>query len=93
MRLQVLLFIALLAPAVTLASVQPVLNNLPSDPRGLVLTAKKWDELSDKEKRKVKEAKEKYRKLPKEDRQKLREKWEKMPQKEREKYKLEKKYR
>lgn len=55
--------------------------------------AKKWDELSDNEKKRIKDAKEKYRKLPSDEQKKLRKKWEKMSPKEREKYKLEKKYR
>ena len=55
--------------------------------------AKKWDELSPEEKRRVREAKERYRKLPEDKQEKLREKWEKMPKDEREKYKLERRYR
>ncbi len=58
-----------------------------------LLVAKKWDELSSEEKKRIREAEKKYKKLPQEKKEKLRKKWEKMPEKEREKYKIEKKYR
>ena len=45
------------------------------------------------EKKEVKEARERYRELPREKKEKLREKWEKMPRKEKEKYKLEREQR
>ena len=64
----------------------------PSHQQGLLL-AKKWDELSREEKKKVKEARDKYKKLPREKKDKLRKKWEDMPREEREKYKLERRYR
>lgn len=53
------------------------------------LLTKKWDDLSQDEKKRVREAKERYRNLPEDRQERLREKWEKMPKKERDKYKLE----
>lgn len=87
-----IVFVALSFPAF---SYSPTYNS-GYDPVSVaepLLLSKKWDELSDKEKKRIKDAKEKYRKLPADEQQKLRKKWEKMSPKEREKYKLEKKYR
>ena len=55
--------------------------------------AKKWDELSSEEKKKVREAQERYKQLPQEKKQKLKKKREKVPDKETDKYKLERRYR
>lgn len=55
--------------------------------------AKKWEDLSDKDKKRVREAKERYDKLPNKRKTKLREKWENMPPEEKKKYRLDKKYR
>ncbi len=54
---------------------------------------KKWDDLSPEEKKRVKEARERYQKLPDDRQEKLRRKWEEMPKQEREKYKIDRKYR
>lgn len=63
-------------------------------PNGLPRTlVKKWDDLSPEEKRKVQEARDRYKDLPKDKKEKLRKKWEDMPEEEKEKYKLERKYR
>ena len=66
---------------------------LRQDRTQAIQLAKKWDDLSEKEKKRVREAKERYERLPDKKREKLREKWERMPPKEKEKYRLEKKYR
>jgi len=50
--------------------------------------AKRWEDLSDREKQRVREAKEKYDRLPPERKENLRKKWEQMPKQEKEKYRL-----
>ena len=69
------------------------LRNEYHNPAPALLLAKKWDELSPEEKKRVKEARDRYRKLPNDKKKRLRDRWEKMPKKERDKYKLEKEYR
>lgn len=58
-----------------------------------LLLTKKWDELSEEEKKRVQEARDHYKKLPPEKKEQLRKKWEKVPPEEKKKYKLDKKYR
>ncbi len=60
-----------------------------SRPQDVQLLTKKWEELSQDDKKRVREAKERYRSLPEDRQERLREKWENMPKNERDKYKLE----
>lgn len=59
------------------------------NPKNVQLLTKKWEELSQDEKKRVREAKERYKSLPEDRQERLREKWENMPKNERDKYKLE----
>lgn len=95
MLLRPLLCLILLIPVQALAGQQQKgsLYNDPWNTGSQLLAAKKWDELSDQEKKRVKEAQDRYQKLPQDKKEKLRKKWEKMPEREKEKYRLEKKYR
>jgi len=58
-----------------------------------LLLAKRWEDLTPEEKERVKEAKERYKNLPDDKKERLRKKWENMPKDEKEKYKLERRYR
>lgn len=58
-----------------------------------LLLTKKWDDLSEEEKKRVREARDRYKQLPPEKKEQLRKKWEKVPPEEKKKYKLDKKYR
>ena len=57
------------------------------------LLAKRWEDLSAREKKQVREAQKRYEKMPEDRKQQLRKKWENMPNKERSKYKLERRKR
>ncbi len=50
---------------------------------------KKWEELSDEEKRRIREVREQYRKLPPEKQEELRRKWQDLPDRKKERYRLE----
>lgn len=93
--LRPLLCLLLLIPSQALAARQqiPPHYNDHWNTDSQLLVAKKWDDLSDREKKRVKEAQDRYQKLPQDKKEKLRQKWEKMPEREKEKYRLEKKYR
>jgi len=95
MVLRSLICFLMVIPLQLFASQQPKLSQHaePNSHGNYFLLAKKWDELSDQEKKRVKQAQDRYQKLPPDKKEKLREKWEKMPKKEKEKYRLEKKYR
>ncbi|MFA5632238.1 MAG: DUF3106 domain-containing protein [Porticoccaceae bacterium] len=62
--------------------------HLPVIDRESHLLSKRWEDLSDREKQRVREAKEKYERLPAERQENLRRKWEKMPEQEKDKYRL-----
>jgi hypothetical protein len=81
----------LLIPAIGLAGQAP--SPFYSDGKGEFFLAKKWEELSDQEKQRVRQAKERYQQLPQDRQEQLRRKWEKMPEQEKEKYRLERKRR
>lgn len=57
------------------------------------LLAKRWDELSEQDKRRINEARDRYERMPRDKKQNLREKWERMPAREKEKYRIERKKR
>lgn len=57
------------------------------------LLVKKWDDLSERDKRRIREAQDRYERMPRDKRENLREKWERMPAREKEKYRIERKYR
>jgi len=74
-------------------AIRSAIQSVYDSPPPPILLAKKWEELSPTEKRRVKDAQDKYRKLPNKKQKKLRDEWDKMPKRERDKYKLEKDYR
>lgn len=85
----------MLAPTIALAGLgkpyapERMHQQNPESGNPHLLLAKKWDELSDDERKRIKDAKERYQKLPPEKKEQLRNKWENMSPKEKEKYRLE----
>jgi len=100
---RILLLLSLAFPLAALASFSPMpAESSPRTPSAFSpeadaghpqLLAKKWKDLSDQEKKRIREAKEKYDRLPADRQENLRRKWEDMPKKEKEKYQLERKRR
>lgn len=52
-------------------------------------SGKKWEELSEEEKRRIRDARERYRRLPPEKQEELRRKWKELPDRKKERYRLE----
>lgn len=52
-------------------------------------SGKKWEELSEEEKKRIHDARDKYRRLPPEKQEELRRKWEDLPDRKKERYRLE----
>ncbi len=63
-------------------------NQVPPAPL-LMVADKRWDELSREEKERIRDARERYRKLPRDKQEKLRRQWEDLPDREKRKYRLE----